>query len=396
MRVWRAGVITLMWTYCAQAQVEPPSVPSTSVHGFATIGAVYQGEHGIAFRRSINQPSGATGDEIDAGVDSRIGVQLNQRLGRYAELVLQAASENDARGWQPQLTRAFVRLRPIDGVSLRVGRLPYEFHSGPVSRYAGYSSLMLRQPSELFGTLPSNQFDGLDLSYTFETDSTITRLRGYAGETYGTMVTHDGLRRDISGSPMYGLSVETVSGDWTFRVSGLRVELPSAGTLPVPGTPAGPAPDDGGDVDWTSNALLRQRVLETFSLGVLYESGPLQSQLCFTHLDGSRSQVPSQDVGVLLFGYRVGALTPYASYSFVDNQSHGVYAAASPEVGTYRGTEQQTIALGIRYDVRPRYALKFQLDRVHLGDHHLMLDTDPLTRDPEQMLVYSVALDLLF
>jgi len=389
MRRWHYVLIGLVMTFCVRAQSEQPAVPNTTLRGFATLGAVYLGEDGVAFRRSINQPSGATGGELDFGVDSRIGLQLNQRLGKAAELVLQLASENDARGWQPQVTRAFVRLRLPWNLSLRLGRLPYEFHSGPISRYAGYSSLMLRQPSELFGTLPNNQFDGMDLSLTVEQAASITRLRGYAGETYGTIVTLDGLHRDISGSRMYGLSIETVTGDWTFRASGLRVELSTPSSMPM-------QPSDGDNTDWTAQPSPPQQKLSTLSLGVLYEHGPLQSQLCFTHFEASRNFNPPMNVGVLLVGYRFGALTPYTSYSLISSGSSDFQAPGNTSGSVVDGTEQQTIALGLRYDLRPRYALKFQIDRLHLGNHHLMLDTDPLTRDPKQMMVYSVALDLVF
>ena len=102
--------------------------PSYSFYGFGTLGAVYSDEDQADFVSSwLLQPNGAGHtSQWHAGVDSKLGGQVNAQFNEHLSAVLQVVVERqEDNAWTPAIEWANIRYRLNDNISIRLGRTNY-------------------------------------------------------------------------------------------------------------------------------------------------------------------------------------------------------------------------------------------------------------------------------
>src|SRR5512143_4348793 len=100
-----------------------------SLSGFGTIGVVHHDTSGVEFRRDISEPGGAKAGDWSAAQDSMLGVQATLRPSSRVEATVQLVSRHaiDVE-FKPQLTWAYVKVRPGEELALRAGRLGIDMY----------------------------------------------------------------------------------------------------------------------------------------------------------------------------------------------------------------------------------------------------------------------------
>lgn len=376
--------------------------------GFGTIGALYHNEDDIEYRRSISQPRGAEGGEADFATDTIGGVQLNAAWNTQLEVVVQATTRLTADGdWTPELTRAFLRYNPNEVVSLRAGRIGWEIYPRADSRDIGYSQLNIRPAVEVFGISPSEHFDGGELALKRPFGDALVSLKLYGGSGDGKVALQDGSVNSVAGSKVWGGHIDYEQGPWVLRLgSGVfeQEEPPPldalAAGLRMTGEPQAVALGN----DFAANG----RKTLFFVGGAAYDKGPVQARLFAAYVDSEYAVSPNLYVGQIIGGYRIGALTPYASFSIVRNSDdiRGTGLPDEPQyaalnAGAYAAQSafrynQHSLALGLRWDFLPKLALKFQVDQVWLRDSRLVFDRRPDPSADAEMTLLGLALDFVF
>jgi hypothetical protein len=371
-----------------------------SLKGFGTLGLTHSDENNVEFVRDLSQPDGVAAG-WSAQVDSVLGLQAGYRFSDQAEGVLQVISRyRYDGGWRPEVSWAFLRYDPDPTLSLRLGRLGTEFYMQADSRLVGYSNLTVRPPADFYHSLVFSYFDGVDASATLPLgQGNLVRGKLFAGVSPEHTPFVQPLTWDLSGSLMLGGHLDYLSGPWQIQLGHARIrlenELPFDALLEWPGFVAG-VPGLSAAGTWSGYT----------SLGLAYDEGPLQILMMLGRIDHETEAYEDSKAGYVVAGYRLGAFTPYLGYSRVKSAPDGnrFATAIRPEpygmalaLAAQTHADQQTLTLGVRWDVQPDLALKFQVDRIDADPSSLFpyREGDGITWDGH-MTVFSLALDFVF
>lgn len=339
-----------------------------SLRGFGTIGLARSSSDHAEFVRDLSQPLGIKGGEWSGRIDSVLGLQASWRATDEIEFVGQAVTRlRYDRSRNPELMWAFAKWEPDARFSLRAGRIGADFMMLADSRLVGYSYLPARPSADFFGPLFFSHFDGADASITLPVASGLVRGKLFVGETNEKTSGAPGIW-DTGGSPVAGVVLDYMQGSWLFRANYAQIRFSSdINFAPLPfvlrnviGTPQSIAAADA--------LVTKDTTTRFYSLGVVYDDGPLQVQGMLNAIDQETGVFQNSHAGYLLAGYRFGAVTPYAGVSWWKSKykPFGV-GLGIPELDTIMaasGADQTTYTLGARWDFHENMALKFQWDGI--------------------------------
>jgi hypothetical protein len=410
-----AGVVRIMLRvlvlgvfFCASAQAEELSGRRLTFGGFGSLAANYHDTGGLEYRRSAGQPDGIKANQVDFADDSLAGLQVNAAWNQQLEAVAQAVSKHSAdHDWRPRLTRAFVRYVPDESIMLRVGRIGYEFFPRADSSDIGYTYLTLRPPTEMFGQLPNDDFDGADLTLTYPLGPGLARAKLFGGRTSGLLAQSDGSTVDLAGSKVWGGLAEYLQGPWAARLGVgwyLVGHPPSMDQLSAGLRQTGQAQAQNLANEFDQKG--RRTVILTAAL--TYDDGPWQGRLYLARTDTQSPIGPKLNIGSASLGYGIGKFTPYAllsrAHNYADVQSTGLPDSpqtAALNAGVYQAqtqsqTNQSTAAAGVRYDFAPKMDLKFQVGHVWEHGSQLVFDRNMPPRDNAELTLFGLSFDFVF
>lgn len=370
-----------------------------TLQGFGTLGAVRTTTDDVEFVRDLSQKRGA-GDSWSAKTDSVLGVQADWRVAPQWQAAVQVMSRYEEHAsFRPQVSWAFVKYEPTPNLSLRAGRLGTEFFMMADSRWVGYSFLTVRPPGDYFWYLPFYSIHGGDAALSLPVGEGIVRGKVFYGLSRGSIPLGDE-QWNIKDSPMAGAYLEYQSGPWQVRGSYANIRFEH--DLPLAPVMARKA----RTLTAAARDYLHAKGTRThyYSVGVVYDRGPLQAQLMLNHIEQGSNALESSDGGYLLFGYRVGNLTPFVGFSRVISHDGGrpsLGDAASDQVARYviedSHAEQSTVFAGVRWDLARNVALKAQWDGIRGKSSSLF----PYRKDDRanwdgRTDVFSLSLDFVF
>lgn len=149
-----------------------------SFSGFGTLGYA-QSDRPFAYQRFINDQGTFRRDSI-AGL--QIDGKFAERFGTTVQIIAATASDND-RQYNGSVSWAFVSYRPEDDWLFRVGRQRIPFYLYSQSYDVGVTHNFARLPTEMYSISPSNNFDGISFSRSWEFGSGDFALEGYWGKS---------------------------------------------------------------------------------------------------------------------------------------------------------------------------------------------------------------------
>jgi hypothetical protein len=351
------------------------SEPPVTLRGFGTLGLARSSADQAEFVRDLSQPRGIS-DQWSGRIDSALGVQANWRLSPELELVSQLVSRyqyDESRS--PEIMWAFAQWAPDPRLALRAGRLGADFLMAADSRLVGYSYLPVRPSVDFFGPLFFSYFDGVDASVTLPMGAGLLRAKAFAGHTQEKN-SSAGLIWDARNSALAGLVLDYFSGAWQLRASAAQIQL--SNDLPLGPLPGGLRATGQASAIAAADAIAVGASSSRFtSLGAVYDEGPLQVQGMFNTIQHETAAFQNSHAGYLLAGYRFGSMTPFAGLSWwkssPKNIRTGLPNASADLIALNEGfdlvmrdggSEQTTYTLGLRWDVKPKVALKAQWDSV--------------------------------
>jgi len=377
--------------------------------GFGTLGALYHDAEGLEYRRSSTQPHGAEADKVNLAVDSLLGAQINAAWSQSLEVVAQGLTRLSAdNDWQPQLTRGFLRYSPNATVELRTGRIGWEIYPRADSRDIGYANLRIRPEPEVFGFVPTDHFDGADLYLQRPLGAGVASLKLFGGAAGGKIARANGSINEIDGSKVWGGRVEYATGPWILRLGSGVFELDDTPQLDalVAGLRQTGQPQALALADTFASG--ERRVL-FYVAAAAYDEGPLQGRIFYGRTEsGDGVATPKVNTGLITGGYGIGSFTPYATLAFIDSydQPRGTglpdtaqFAALNAGAAAAQAitqNNQSALTLGVRYDVRPKLALKLQVDHVWMNGTTLVFEGEQPQSGRDEMTVFGVALDFIF
>jgi hypothetical protein len=378
------------------------------LNGFGTLGGVYNTSDQASFIRDKAQPDGPRDDGISWETDSRIGIQGRWKPRDDFEATLQIVSKYRYDGsYRPTVTWGFLKYAFTPDLELRVGRLGFDIYFNAESSDVGYSYLWLRPPGEFYTPIYYTHYDGADLTLSHPIGDGVLKGKLFAGKTDESIASSTDADYQLLGE-MWGGVLKYQLPKWLFcvgfDVSRLYEDYestsPLLGALRRTGVPQA--------ISLADDLRLSQGDYVYLAAGIAYEDGPWRANLGLSHIDTDNLVFPGSLATSLSLGYRINRWTPYVTYSRVKSEhpkaDSGLpdfypYSLVDQYVDraiAYNQFDQDTFAVGARYDFAKNAALKMQVDWSHSRDNPSIfwVDTDP-DWDGRATL-FSLSLDFIF
>ena len=309
-----------------------------SVHGFGTAGVVVTNSNDAEFVRGAER-SGADKTPVE-NVDSNLGVLATARFNSWLSATVQvlesASTEIDPIAW------AYVKIAPISNLSIKLGKVEMPLFMISDSRDIGYANTWVRPPNEVYALSLNEELKGGEATYTIPLGTTQLSATGYAGNSR-TVVNSGSLSAwDVHGGELRWES------DWvTLRGSYMSEQNYFGG--PTTGTGSAPSP---------GNASTPSHDKYTFEgVGSQMDHDNIVAQAEWVkRTSASVGPVVNGTGWYIVGGYRFGKVLPYVSYAVAKDSGE-----PSP---VYLSGNQDTKAVGVRWDFLRSADIKFQFERV--------------------------------
>lgn len=401
-RSWVAVMAAIMLHPAGWAQVR--ETPSLSVDGFGTLGVLRSSEDRADVVTDTFGPEGAGHTRRwSPEVDSKLGLQLTGTLTPRLSTVLQVVVEQRYDDtYRPKIEWANVAYDITPDLTVRAGRMVLPGFLTSEYRKVGYAYPWVRPPQEVYHLVPITNIDGVDISYRFRWGSltnTVTSLYGEAGPNLpggGEVEVKNSF--NVSNTLEWGFTTLFFS----YNKSHLHVGAldPLFHAFSELGPTGAAIADRYGVHDKRSDLL---------TVGSRYDTGDwfLMGEWTRTRTD---TFYGDRHGWYLSGGYRFGTFTPYLTWAHVrtDNDSsnpgvdiaHPQVQALNAALNNLLGTvpQQQSVAIGARWDFARNYALKIQYDRIDLdsGSAGVLNYEQPGFRRGGTVSLFSAALDFVF
>lgn len=359
------------------------------ISGFGTLNLSRHDSPHATLRTTAQQTNGIEGDKWSFKNDTVLGLQTRYRPHQDLDFTLQLLSRHNYKNnFDPEIDWAYVAWRVTPSLSVRGGRFITPMLMASDYRNVNYSNPWIRPPLEAYGLLTLNNVDGIDALYKGTMGSMSYVVQPFFGK-FELHINNNGI---VNYHRMGGVNF-TVQGEETlfrvaymdsthslenqsgvFNVNRSQINAPGCGPggPTPPGVPGIPGP--GCEVVYpgytsVANDLdVDHKRFNVFTVGGSYDNGSLVLQGEYVkRITGS--QVASADAWYLSAGYRIGNFMPFAVVSKHKADTKQYVLAPSPAfpdrpplILSNSSTDQSSISVGLRYDIRKNVALKFQHD----------------------------------
>lgn len=400
----------------------PAHAEGFTFSGFGSAGVVHENARDAGFTRYITQPQ-AEDNDTSYLTDTLLGLQANYAISPQFEAVGQLVLRDQKYGnFNRSLEWAYLKWRPATNLDLRFGRVGADAFMLSDYRHVGFAQLWARPPGEFYGWIPLFSINGADASYRFRTGDTHWQLKGQLGSSKSQLPTGPDTTYAFEADQVRNLSLRAENGPWQFMaaITTLRVgseAIPSTlsnGLANVGGSPFVP-PNIRNEAQqlnkslWTEGADVRY-----LTLGAAYQEGPWQIQAEVAKIRSDSQVLPTGQAAYIVAGRRFGSITPYAVLSTFRSdrdatQAQGDWSVLGADAATLQNAavaasnslhiDQNGVALGMRWDINSRTALKLQWDRKEVKARSYGLWQIDNTRHGDRdstVNIFSAVLDFTF
>jgi hypothetical protein len=366
---WLVGLPLTFAAGCALADGSVADMFTYS--GFGTAGVLHTNTSEAEYVQT-GQTSGGT-NGLDYKTDSKLGLQATVTPTQWLSGTVQVLSVerfNDSLG--PKFEWAFVKVKPLDGLSIRAGEMATPSFLVSDSRNVGYANTWLRAPDEVYGQATFDAYTGADISYQHAIGSYSLTVDALAGHSKSDFLAGPGEPLVLNGHQLVGYSASLDAGVATLRYS-----------------------YEKANVDAVLQGYLVGTAVYTFSsIAATYERDNvvLQSEFIERH-----TQLTGYDVNgwYVLGGYRLGKWLPYGIYAAAQEPSGPSTPTQPPFGAPIPGLSKHTISVGVRADLIKSVDLKLQIDReTTFPDGSPFVNVQPGFGD--RAFVFSFAVDFVF
>lgn len=387
------------------------------VRGFGTVGIARSESNHLAFQNDLKQTASIS-DSWTAKLDTVVGAQLRGELTSSTDLVVQVVVKERRENNLDNLFRfAYLDIELTPNLGLRLGRNQHDIHFVSDTRDVSYSYLWVRPVSEYYDEHFVDYYDGVDLSYQFQTDSGVLTTRVMGGKMdvmMGVDLTPEPFM--FAYDPFVGIKFGYQQGDLAFNLGYLRAEIgdsPRLLSLFAAAWASVPTSVVSSSSRLASSYDINGADVEYYSGGVSWQPGNWQVQAEAGKFYMPKVMGMRTLAGYLSVGYKWRSLTPYMVLSRIydridplgfeqeDIQAMPVAVQALAQVANtvYRslGPSQSSIAAGLRWDFHPKMALKAQWNAVSVdaNGYQMWLSESNQAPNGDDFNMYALTLDFL-
>lgn len=331
-----------------------------------------------------------------------IGLQASSDLSETLSATVQIISRGETN-YAMKTEWAYLTWQATDNTKIRIGSIGTPFYMFSDFKDVGYAYAWIRPPEEVYN-LPINKFDGIDIFHSATLGSLDATIEFYVGG-YDDTFEISGFTVTSASRNQFGLAATLGRDWWTLRAAYHQSDLSSGiEVLPISETDTfGSFADTLRAFGLNENAdlLLAQDDRATFGeFGYSIDTGRFVSVAEYIVFDYTDT-VFSKDIryyimGGVRFGDWLFHVTTARSRDEENKPEQGI-SETDPAAGFIPALQglaksqvetRDILSLGVRWDLAPRTALKFQIDQLD--------DTDANTNIELDQTVFSVSLQTVF
>lgn len=340
----------------------------------ALLAADYEINTFLSIGGAISDADGAylqqISDHVTMEYDSKYGVNLRTQLSDDIEGAAQLLGNGRDGRFDMEVEWAYVSYALSDSLRLRIGKL--NLQTFLLSDYVevGFLYPWVRPPEEVYGLNPMRNFPGVELMHTAKFGDTSLTSQFFIGSA----------QVDISSTTRFkavngfGINFQLDAPNYSLRLGGITpmVELNQSPSINYTQDPAtgivsinNLAPNFPGGYFDQEDRMYMVTAGYTFDLGGFIGYGEYISVTA----DGETGRIfPDQTGYYMTFGYQYQSWLPFVTFASNDGESN--YAFLDPATTAADGFQpnplvlQDSISLGLRYDVNDYAAIKFEVKSV--------------------------------
>jgi hypothetical protein len=318
---------------------------------------------------------------------SRAGIRISADINERTSAVVQLLARGDEE-YNAQVQWAYIAYELTPSLTWRAGRLVLPTYMHSQYTQAGYAYPWVALPTQVYGTLPVDTMEGMDLTWGFTTGAIGHSLNVTWGSTDLSTNTGRYIVRNQAGANLTS-HMGNLSTRVSYSMGQTTLALPDLSVLPDPGPNLAPFSLDD---DYGYFA----------SVGAQYDDGQwlLMAELVQLGVNTPNNWFPTQTAGYVMAGHRFGRLLPHLTWTTVDSKSEAD-CGATPEcfgLAADNAVRSKSWTFGSRYDLAPGIALKAEASRYYdFSDDNTVnaaqFSGRPTTSNPT---VFRLAVDAAF
>jgi len=384
------------------------ALEGVTLNGFLTSGATYgysapclgNAPCTAAPGRGPVTQDGNIANKVGFSNDSRFGLQVSAKVNPKVDVTGQLLARAKDNNYNLKADWAFVTYHLTDPLAIRAGKL--KLTTFLISDYieVGYAYPWIRPPQEVYYSNPISTINGMDMLYRVNLGSFSVLVQPYYGTSQGeqALVPQEvvaGVPQVAGGctptcpsftpsSPgtivyanftadsMVGINLSAGTDAFTVRGGYLKtlVSAPAFGVTNKKATFS----SVGATMDWMNVVMYGEYFQRKIDRG---------ANLAF----------PDQKGWYTTLGYRIGKFLPNVTYAKLEDNKN---PAAAPGNGYGIPLQQSSVTAGLRYELGTGADIKLEAQQVkpEKGTRGLLIG--PLPAGQSHVMIYSVALDLVF
>lgn len=279
-------------------------------------------------------------ENINTKFDSVVGIQFDYEINDSVNLVTQLVAKGQNQdSFKIQADWAYIRDELDDNWTVRAGRLGFPGFMYSDSMLVSYSHPWVRPPAEVYANTPVPSVQGADVTYRYNLENNWT----LGSQLFvGNGDTSDGR---LTLQNMASLYFTANNDNLTLRAGQVRFNLQNNVSLaPLPNL------DDTYSDSFTS-------------VGALYDNNHwlFAAEFVQQRVAGWPADF---NAGYITVGHYFGKFLPYATWAKVRTLNNSDKILNGIDTRPSSIFDQTTYSVGLRYDPKPGYCLKAQVDRI--------------------------------
>ncbi len=313
-------------------------------------------------------------DELSFDQDSLLGLQgqlkINEQLSVTALGVAHSNSDRDSG-----IEWLYLNYRPISDIQVKLGQMRTPFYSKSDVLNVGYAYPWIVVPKELYTDYIFDEFQGIDIRYSYFSNHYSTFLEIYYGE-FDDEITVNSTKYETKVENLQGIIGELKLGGFNYRLSfhkgdsNLELQLDQfASNIQLAG------------FEQTADSLKTEGPVEFYQVGIEYDSLDYFIISEWTRIKPRQKLFPDITSYYLTLGQHINAFTYLVTFGSrkddLDNMDNDIPIGLNPALDQLSAGYQLVVdsrqqddvtswTLGLRWDLRYDTALKIELKNVQV------------------------------
>lgn len=380
---------------------------NTTLHGFGTIGGSYNTNEHFIYRENVFSSVGSQ-DNFSFATHSKLGLQLDTDITNTLKATIQGVVYKKEPGkLETDLDWTYIKYSPTDYLNFKLGRMRIPFFIFSDSSNINYTNIWTHPPKEaVIASVPFTSYNGFEAEYLFNINEHNLSFQTYIGQGKEQIIGPTKVDTEIKNA--YGFSLTDNYGDLKLRASyfkgNLNFKINQLDYLIAQGQALG--------ISSVKNYSLDNLDLTFFGLGFSYQLDNIFLASEYTSVKLNNNIIDDMQGWYISTGYQFGKIMPYITYG--NSKQKTAYPVTDIPIlpPQYGGSSlrdnfttitkafnysQESISLGVRYDIHKNVALKTQVDRIFYNENKRTMYYRDGTESPKGHLdVFSITLDFVF